>query len=359
MQHDFDSIISSVSGQGNYMEALTKLIGNIQFCDLNIYKSRRDAISSAEQKLINGLNSLDKERIAGTELNFLKNNFISQSQSIDIPNKSVILYKKKLSKKASQKRKNRPPREIVAPEYIPKQLVKSDWFHSVKQLHKLTRKYLSDLDFNVEITITENYLKIIAFYNENPIQRDIKNFVGYVCETEDDLKNILAIRDASKEIIELLLEPMYDYKETIRKNWHLIDNIFRQNTNFNPYLVQDVLGKFTVAKYRCEIFDTTKYYMRLFGDVLSSPEVVNGNGDLDGAKFMDVIDAIDLDKFDKSANTYKFISAATPIMRKLVDPNCKESMDDILNQINNAIAPPPDMPAIEENENQSENNDIF
>ena len=208
------------------------------------------------------------------------------------------------------------------------------------------------------MNLSDNWATIETGFNTDANRRDIVTWLDYKFMNKDDLQRLVDIRQSAYGIIEQLLQPMYDYKATIVKNWHLIDNVFRANSDMAPHLVQDVLGKFTVAKYRCEIFDTTKYYMRLFNDVLNSPEVLDGNGDLDGSKFMEVIDSIDLNKFDKSANTYKFITAATPIMRKLADPNCKESMEDILKEINEAISLKPEVKP-EQNTEESVNADIF
>ena len=46
-------------------------------------------------------------------------------------------------------------------------------------------------------------------------------------------------------------------------------------------------------------------------------------------------------------------------MRKLVDPNCKESMEDILKEINEAIQPKEELVKPEDNEVKEENADIF
>jgi hypothetical protein len=46
-------------------------------------------------------------------------------------------------------------------------------------------------------------------------------------------------------------------------------------------------------------------------------------------------------------------------MRKLVDPNCNDSMEDILKEINEAIQPKETVPEPEANEAKDENADIF
>ena len=357
--HDFDNVINSVSGQANYMDSLSKIIGNIQHIDLDRYKAARDTIVTQERLLKGAIGKFTEESLNGTELKTRFDEYLTGSAEMDMENKAIIWYKRKAGKKASQKKKDKPAREKVNDSHIPSRLVKTQWFHSVKHLERSAKKLLAILEFDEEKSMEENWNAIDKRFAEDPNQRDIHSWYDYKLSSKDDLVRMIFIRDTCLKIMDPLLVPMYDHRETIAKNWHLVANVFNSNTDLTPALVQDVLAKFTVARYRCEIFGTTKYYMKLFGDVLNSPAVVNENGDLDGSKFMEVIDSINLDRFDKSANTYKFINAATPIMRKLVDPNCKESMEDILKEINEAIQPKDVPPAPEANEAKDENADIF
>ena len=357
--HDFDNVINSVSGQVNYMDSLTKIIGNIQHIDLDTYKSARDTIIKQENTLKGFIAKFNESSLRNTELRSKFDEYLTASSSIDMEHKSVIWYKKKASKKTSQKNRDKPARERVSDDHHPSKLVKSPWFQSIKHLERSARKLLATLEFDNDKQLNDNWENINKRFTEDPNQRDIHSWFDYKLNAKDDLLRMVLVKETCVKLMEPLLLPMYDYRATIAKNWHLVANVFNANAEMTPALVQDVLAKFTVARYRCEIFGTTKYDMKLFGEVLNSPAVMNENGDLDGSKFMDVIDSIDLNKFDKSANTYKFITAATPIMRKLVDPNCKESMEDILKEINDAIQPKEDAPAPEANEAKDENADIF
>ncbi len=357
--HDFDNVINSVSGQTDYMESLTKIIGNIQHIDIDMYKSARDTIVRHEQTLHKLIEKYEEDKLNNTELKKKFDEYLQESEKMDMAHKSVIWYKKKVGKKTSQKNRDKPARERVADEYFPRMLVKTQWFQAVKHFERSAGKLLVSLNYDKEKTMDENWTAIDKMLSEDANQRDIQTWHDYKLMTKKDLVSMILIKETCLKILDPLLLPMYDHKATIAKNWHLVANVFNANTEMTPALVQDVLAKFTVARYRCEIFGTTKYYMKLFGDVLNSPTVMNENGDLDGSKFMEVIDSINLDKFDKSANTYKFITAATPIMRKLVDPNCNESMEDILKQINEAIQPKEEQKAPETNEVNEENADIF
>jgi hypothetical protein len=353
--HDFDKVINSVSGQTNYMESLTKIIGNIQLIDLDTYKTAKNTVVRQERLLKGLIDKFPSESLRGTELQNMFDAYIRESALMDIDNKSIIWYKRKGGKKSNDK----PPRERVANEYVPSKIVKTPWFQSIKHLERSARKLLGVLEFDKDKSMDENWEHINKRFIEDPNQRDIHSWNDYKLNTKEDLVRMVIFKDTCFKLIEPLLMPMYDHRATIAKNWHLVANVFNANTEMTPTLVQDVLAKFTVARYRCEIFGTTKYYMKLFGEVLNSPTVMNENGDLDGSKFMDVIDSIDLDKFDKSANTYKFITAAAPIMRKLVDPNCNESIEDILKEINEAIQPKEDVAEPTDNEAKGENADIF
>lgn len=357
--HDFDNVINSVSGQVNYMDSLTKIIGNIQHIDIERYKTARDTIVRHENSLKQVIAKFTEDSLRNTELSTKFDEYLKESTVMDMEHKSVIWFKKKAGKKTSQKNRDKPAREKVADTHFPAKLVKSLWFQSIKHIERGARKLLATLEFDKDKSLNENWDVINKRFMEDANQRDIHTWFDYKLNEKEDLVKMILVKDLCVKIIDPLLVPMYDHRETIAKNWHLVANVFNANAEMTPALVQDVLAKFTVARYRCEIFGTTKYYMKLFSEVLNSPAVMNENGDLDGSKFMEVIDSIDLNKFDKSANTYKFITAATPIMRKLVDPNCKESMEDILKEINEAIRPKEEPVEKEVNEAKEENADIF
>ena len=355
---DIDNIIANVSGQTNYMESLSKITGNIMHCDIDLYKFRITEILKNEDIIKNIIKKYDINKLNKTELNKLFNEYIIESTKMEFIEKSISIYQKKQSKKAKNKNnKIKNPKPIIAIGYSPRELVKSKWFSYIKQLEKTSRKIITKLGYSDEKSLEENWTNIDNSFMEN-CNRELITWLDYQFNNINDLENIIKIHSAVNNIIDILLEPMYNYKNTIEKNWHLIGNVFNRNTSFSPELVQSILGRFIVAKYRCELFNTSKYYVKLFNEILNTPEMMDTNGELDGVKFMEIIDSIDLDQFDKSANTYKFITSAAPIMRKLIDPNCEESPEDILAEINNKLINNNNKD-VEENEHQNENNDIF
>ena len=131
--------------------------------------------------------------------------------------------------------------------------------------------------------------------------------------------------------------PMYDVKSTINSHWNQIEKIFKSQAFQQAGLASAddiiiILTQFIIAKYRATITGNNKHYIRLFFDTVGNDSLA----DMDGARFLEIMEAIDLDQLDKSDNVYKFASSAKIAMKKIanneaITPDILKEFDEIFN----------------------------
>lgn len=134
--------------------------------------------------------------------------------------------------------------------------------------------------------------------------------------------------------------PMYDVRATINSHWSEIDRIFRtkafqQTKMASPEDIVNILHQFIVAKYRSTITGNNKHYVKLFLDTVGNESVSN----MDGARFMEIMDAIDLEKLDKKDKVYKFAMGAKTAMERIannenITPDILREFDTMFNDGN-------------------------
>ena len=337
--HDIDGMLNRISGQSNYMESLSKIIGNILFVDLPTYKDRIDCIHNDCINVIRTLEELEEEEV--------KEDFSRECEKLDIKENAMSFYAKKAGKKTKKKRE---PVKRITQGYTPKELVTSSWFEKVKLLSKEGNELLEKLMYASDKDIHENWNKADEILKSSPNQRDVLKFFNTRVEDKRVFLNVVLCTRNVDDIINRLLLPFYDYEGTIRKNWDKIGNIFKMDNTITPDAIMDILSKFVIAKYRVEITGSNKYYIQLFGDMINTED-----GEFDGSKFIRIVDSIDLSKLDSSSGAIRFVTLAKPIMRKLADKDNTQTLEDIVQEIQEAIT----CTGEERSEVEDENKDIF
>ena len=141
-------------------------------------------------------------------------------------------------------------------------------------------------------------------------------------------------------------------KRTMEKNWHLLDPLFKKtneitvaNYNITQQEVKDMLYLFMIAKYRCTITDNNKYYLKLFMSIVNtkSGEINDDDvnqttlGKMDAARFLELLDTIDLDSISKKNSVYKFATQSKAIIKRIVNKKDDESMEDIMADMKNIM----------------------
>jgi hypothetical protein len=129
------------------------------------------------------------------------------------------------------------------------------------------------------------------------------------------------IKRACKDIINILLVPMYDVEQTIHSHWNQIDRIFKNKTfqqhaqGVSPTDVIRILHQFIIAKYRADVTGNNKHYVKLFFGTIGDETMAN----MDGARFMEIMDSIDMSAFNKDDKVYQFATNAKVIMQKIAN----------------------------------------
>ena len=89
-----------------------------------------------------------------------------------------------------------------------------------------------------------------------------------------------------------------------------------------------------------------EHYIKLFSSLVDDANSV----DMDGAKFLNIMDSLNLEQLDKNNNTYKFAVGAKDIINKIIR-NEELDAEEIVERINDILNPkeePKEVPAHED-----------
>lgn len=367
--YDIESQIQRISGQQNYMESLQKVTGDPMHIDMEFYHDKHSKLCHCDNNikvLLKKLTDMDSACLT------VKNNYFRLSEEINIKDNTFQIYQKKASKKTTKPKR---PREIIAQGYHPPELIKTDWFKLVKQMEKDINKYLHNVfpdaaKGNKSIE-AYTYGELQTELNKNPELVDM--YLVFDCRiiNEQQFTAIGLMKKSCRVIINTLLTPMYDVKRTIESHWSDINRIFNSkafqqlqnnapdgNVPATPADIVNILAQFVVAKYRCTITGNNKHYVKLFVNVLGDESVSN----LDGARFMEIMDSLNLEQFDKQDTVYQFATGAKQIMKHIanadnVTPELLQEIDGIFNPTGGQTPPNPEVTTPADNtEGQTEGN---
>ena len=339
---DIDSMISNISGHSDYMSQLKTVIGNINTVELEIYRERINNLCGYEEdyrKELARIKKINDENEQSSEFNDAYYIYKNISDIYNIKELAIEKFTKKISKK-SKKNKTPKERERIRVGYFPKDIVKTEWWKNVKLFEKKANKLLETLQFDSEKTITENWEIANGILSADVNSREINSYLGIKVENMEMLMILYHLKTLGSNIIDQILLPFYDYQKTIEKNWYIVEKIFKQQSikdkigeNITPEMIMRMLGNFVVAKYRSDLTGSQKYYMRLFAEMMDDKDLATA----DGARFLEIMDAIDTDKLDKKQNAYKFAEAAKAVMHKLADKKDKSNTEDLINEIKDVL----------------------
>lgn len=358
--HDIEAQISRISGQQNYMEQLQKITGNIEFVDMEMYHDKHNKLVNCDSNIKKVLRKMLEDT---DSINTIKTLYDKESNALNLKDNTFGLYVKKSKKSKKQKK----PREIINNGYRPIDLVKTEWFKLIKRMEKDVHKFLIEVfpDNTSQNTDTNNNINTDSLpnvqlnnkskldiesktfadleheYKLHPELLDIKTALDCKINTNKLFTSIIMIKKFAKIIINILLTPMYDVKKTIHSHWSEINRIFKtkafQQTKLtSPDDIIEILYQFIIAKYRATITGNNKHYVKLFLDTVGNENVSN----MDGARFVEIMDAIDLDKLNKKDKVYQFALGAKSIMQRIVNnenitPNILKEFDNMFNDDEN------------------------
>jgi hypothetical protein len=317
--HDIDAHIARITGQSNYMESLKKVTGDIMSINKEKYQTELKKISAYEFVI----NENFKKITSKTNVSLaIMQEFIKQSQAVDIKN-SVYVWKIRKSKKKPQE-----PKEKLMK--TPVDLIKTEWFKTIKTIEKGVHKFNIELGKSVPQNENLEYKHVEKAFADDPTFVELFTIFDVKITSKDLFTWFTQIHEACKNIIDILLSPMYDVLKTINSNWKVIEKIFdnkiidklnQNEVNFKPEDIVTMLHKFVIAKYRATITGNNKHYVRLFLDTVGNENVSN----MDGARFLEIMESIDLEKLNKRDKVYKFAVGAKTLLEDMI----KNNSDDI------------------------------
>ena len=326
--HDIDAQISRITGQDNYMETLQKITGNIMTIDADMYHATHKKVSACDFNIKVLLSRLSESNPENTNIKNIADEYITISTKLNIKDNTFVMYQRKKAKNP------KPPREIIDPEHTPPKLVQSGWFKQIKHIEKEITKYVNTV-FPSNSKPEDITFVVLndTIYKNNPEVRELQTIYDIHIADEQTFTSFMQLRKCAGIVINQLLMPMYDVKGTIRKHWGKIERIFtskafKETGLTSPEDIIDMLNQFIIAKYRATITGNNKHYAKLFLSVVGNDNVSN----MDGARFIEIMDSIDLDKLDKNENVYKFASNAKNIIHQIVNNeniNAKEIIDQL------------------------------
>ncbi len=340
--HDIDAQISKISGQQNYMESLQQITGNIMTVDMTMYKEKVRKISAADFNMNVLLKRLVDSDTANHTILEVQADYLAKSTAINIKDGVFVM----------KQRKNKEPKEVIAPMHLPSELVKSEWFKSVKHIEKEINKSLNKI-FTENVKPSDRKWETVqANHSAHPELVELETVYDVKLENEDIFKWFTQLQKCANVIINNLMIPMYNVRATIEKHWDKIGNIFKTkafsridqmsqqagNGSIGLNDIMTMLEQFIIAKYRATVTGNNKHYAKLFLSAIGNEDVSS----MDGARFLEIMDTIDLDKLDKNETVYKFAVAAKSTMKKIVNNenfNAEEMIQE-MNQLFNDDVPP-------------------
>ena len=311
--HDIDSQINKLSGNADYMQQLAKITGNINQINIDYYKYQYNRICSCEfvieQTLLRLYNKSPNDTVdeliscfktLSSELN-LRQNYIT------------IIHNKR--KKCDE--------EIVNMNYSPNKLFTSEWFKVIKTIERNITKTFNIL-FETINEENKTFETLSQIFKTNPEKIELYTIYNIQLNDINIYKLFKQLSESCRVIINIILHPMYDTKLTIKKNWKKIEVIFKtqslKNEIINPSYIIEMLDNFIIAKYRTTLTGNSKHYLKLFLNVIGDDTISK----MDGARFIEIMDTIDLSNLSKTDKVYKFANAAKITMNKLVNNNSSD-----------------------------------
>ena len=293
----------------DYMEQLSTVTGAITTIDLDLYRKAIEVFDSSSKKILVLLDRI-RQIAPSTELHAIFIHLDEQYRNMAFMEKAIV-----------PNRKTGNPQ--VEDAYIPKSLISSEWFSIIRSIESNIFHTIDDVFNSGEVVSKLNdkrknlfdkysYEDFSRIIDENPLL-NIKVF-DIVLADKTTYEYFLRIHDYASNIVNLIMQPMYDVQARLEKSWDkTLSKVFAKMKDMNKDLIVRLMTQFVYAKYRTELTGNPKFFTEMLqgGDdkVLAS---------LDGARFLDVMDTINLEQMDPSSKGRKFTEAAKTIMHKLV-----------------------------------------
>lgn len=315
----------------DWLKKLENIIGNLMTIDDSIYKESIEKISICESNIQKLFKRILKNTTENKELNQVYENFQKLSTDLDIKNKS---YVSKLNKKGK-------PHDVLVSSYVPQQLILTEWFKLIKDIEKTIYKFIekifisADGESKIDRTskIRREFIKDYPFekleeqFSKYPDLKKLCDIYGIIPENELIYSSFLDMQKFSNIIINILLTPMYDVEAKITSNYDkqlaaAFKPLISKSKFTTKELIIELLTNFAIAQYRSTITGNNKYFIQMLSGELTEGKL----SEMDGARFMEVMDTINTDSLEKGSKAQFFTEKAKVLMKKMIEQDGKFDM---------------------------------
>lgn len=276
-----DQAINKVSGSSNYMKDMEKVFGNINTIDKDYYKHQIKVVRTKYEEVMNLIKENKHEFLTNMQEQYIKLN-LSQI---------YIRKQNKKTKKITEKL-----------SITPKNIIDSPWFKSIRELEINTANLRKQFKIN-SCEISDETKQIIdEDYNSVNTFKFFNHRITDLCKESETLYHsiIYLTNKTINEIIDILFDPMYDYKKYIQTHWlPQIDTVLSSRDETKGLTTEDTqkyVGLFAKAKYRLGLTDSSAEFTKIFLETLGESDIAN----LDASRFMNIIEGIDVSSIDKT-----------------------------------------------------------
>lgn len=324
----------------DWMQKLESVIGTLTTIDDTKYRDAIDKISKCENNIKICFRRIARNTEVTDQFIAVQNDFIEKSTALDILNKAYVQKKNKKGKL----------RDVIVAQYTPEQLIKSDWFTSVKKIEREIYRYVEHVFISPDGESKSG--------KTSKERRDLKSKYDFAAFQEllkkypniDELYDIYGIKPVeelvfnafmdmqkfSNAIINILLTPMYDVLDKVTKSYdkdlaHAFKSTIQKGIATRDLIIE-LLTNFACAQYRAKLTGSSKYMLEMLSDELTEGAL----SEMDGARYISVMDSINTDAMTKGSKAAGFTVKARELMKKMIEQDGKMDTS-ILTEIKDLI----------------------
>lgn len=319
----------------DWLDKIESITGSITYIDIPTYKTAINTIATCEKNIRILFGRLLKQAY-GQELKTVvevSEEFKRLSAELDISSKAIIRKLNKNAKKAHAEITETNSHEDVAPSYVPMNLIKSEWFKSVKmierEVYRVIEKVMLSPDGETKIAKTTkerkqlsknyDYSEYDEVLTKYPDLRTLITPFGISIVNADIYDTLLGLQKNANIIINVILTPMYDIKTKISKSYDSkLAPSFRSSIDSGKLsrdVIIDLIADFMIAKYRAMLTGSSKYFIQMLSSELTEGQLAH----CDGRNFVEMMDAIDTKTFGEGSRAANFTDKAKGLMKKLLE----------------------------------------
>jgi hypothetical protein len=348
MLHDLDAHIAKISGQADYMKHLEVITGNVMQINMDRYQVKIQDVTKCDGNIRILFHRLC-EKFPAETLKNMKETYTRTSEAVSVKKTFITKHKK-----------GKQPHLIIADNHKPTDFVQTEWFNLVKKIESEINKFKSDVLGNITASTFEEY-NAIAFdtllkqQQADPLVLTLKTIFDVQIEAKETLDNFILMHRCASRIIDIFMHPMYDVGKTIESNWGKLEKVFKSGAfDGNPAIGKAeiilMLEQFIIANYRATITNNKKHYAQLFFKLVGNENI----GALDGPRFLEIMDNINLEQLDKNDKIRSFATTARATLQKLINHETM-SAEELIAQFNTIFNPPEKSAEDIEKETNTEN----